>query len=267
MTEKNAQRIANGLTFLLVIALGWLLAWWTWRLLAPHPRPQGLESAPVVQPSQGDARRLFGDATPAVAEAAPTSNVRLKGIYLEGGARAVSSAVVNLGAKDKAVRVGQEVGDGSKLAEIHPTHIVLNRAGVEERINLEKFRNTRVAVAATKNAEGFRLNVANAGSNQYRLSRQELNTVLQDPRQLDYLGRINPAPGGSGIRVDDAPPQSLSGKLGLKVGDIITAVNGQPVSSAGDLARIYQQFGTLTTIRADVKRDGVPISLRYAISN
>lgn len=272
MTEKNAQRIANTITFLLVIAFGFLLAWWTWRMVAPHSRVTATNNEQTSAAAMiGDARTLFGDVTTVNTPAETTSNLRLKGVYAESADNGApyASAVINLGGKDKMVKLGADVGDGGKLTEIHGTHIIVARAGKSERIELDKFRSTRVTAAAGRGsgAEGFRLNVASAGNNQYRLSRQELNTVLQDPRQIEHLGRITTAPNGTGIRVDDAPAQSLSGKLGLKTGDIITAINGQPVNSAGDLARIYQQFGTLATIRADVRRAGTPISLSYTISN
>ena len=272
MNDKFANRIANALTFSLVIAFGLLLAWWVLRLVTPPARVTASASTAARDTPMGDARLLFGDAGPSTQTAeTPESNVRLKGVYADDTVRDApySSAIVNLGAKDKIVKLGADLGEGGKLTEIHGTHIVVSRAGKNERVELVKFRTARAAAAGAKAAtpEGFRLNVASAGSNQYRLSRLELNTVLQDPRQIEHLGRITTAPNGAGIRVDDAPAQSLSGKLGLKAGDIITAVNGQPVNSAGDLARIYQQFGTLSTIRADVKRAGVPVSLSYTISN
>ena len=54
-------------------------------------------------------------------------------------------------------------------------------------------------------------------------------------------------------------------KLGIKTGDVITGVNGQPVNSQGDLVRLYQQFGTLSSIRAEVRRGGAPVMLSYTI--
>ena len=100
--------------------------------------------------------------------------------------------------------------------------------------------------------------------NNYSLSRNELNTVLQDPRQLNYLGRIGVHPSG-GVRLEQAPAGSLPSKLGLKEGDVIKVVNGQPVNSPGDLARVYQQFSNMTQIRAEVLRGGVPMMVTYQI--
>jgi general secretion pathway protein C len=163
--------------------------------------------------------------------------------------------------------MGQELMKGATLAEVHADYIVVARNGGRERIELDKFR----VAATTPNAQsrnpnaGFRLNVTAAGGG-YSLSRQELNTVLQDPRQMEFLGQIGVAPGG-GVRVDGAGANTLAGKLGLQSGDVISAVNGQPVNSAGDLARLYSQFNTLSAVRVEVKRAGSPTVLNYTIQN
>ena len=81
---------------------------------------------------------------------------------------------------------------------------------------------------------------------------------------MAFTGRIGVAATG-GVRVEDAPGGSLLDKLGIKTGDIVTGLNGQPVNSPGDLARLYQQFGTLTSIRAEVIRGGAPVMLSYTI--
>ena len=83
---------------------------------------------------------------------------------------------------------------------------------------------------------------------------------------MNFLGRIGPAPSG-GVRVEDAPSGSLSNKLGLQSGDIITSINGQPINSPGDLARVYGQFNSLTSIRAEVRRAGTPVMLNFSIQN
>lgn len=261
------QFFAVALTALLVVALGLQLAWWGWHFLLPAPtRAAASPSTGAALDDTALARRLFGggDSPPAEASA---SDIRLKGVFAVDGAT-LSAAVVNWSGKDQAVRMGQELMKGATLAEVHTDYIVVARNGGRERIELDKFR---VATATASNTQsrnpsaGFRLNVTAAGGG-YGLSRQELNTVLQDPRQMEFLGQIGVAPGG-GVRVDGAGANTLAGKLGLQTGDVISAVNGQPVNSAGDLARLYSQFNTLSAVRVEVKRAGAPTVLNYTIQN
>jgi general secretion pathway protein C len=261
------QLVGTMLTIILIVALGLQLAWWGWHFLLPAPTSvaantstgAGLDDITL-------ARRLFGGGDGAPAEAS-ASDIRLKGVFAVDGVT-LSAAVVNWSGKDQAVRMGQELMKGATLAEVHADHIIVARNGGRERIELDKFR---VATATTPNAQsrnpnaGFRLNVTAAGGG-YSLSRQELNNVLQDPRQMEFLGQIGVAPGG-GVRVDGAGANTLAGKLGLQSGDVISAVNGQPVNSAGDLARLYSQFNTLSAVRVEVKRAGSPTVLNYTIQN
>jgi general secretion pathway protein C len=260
------KRLIDALTFALLVLLGWQLAGWTWHFLAPVAAPAAV--LPTIATSPEAARRLFGEAP--AATSAPSSNaaIRLKGVYAIDG-KTLSAAVVNTGGKrDSAVRVGEEIQPGTRLASVHPDHIIISQGGIRERIDLEK----RVAMASARSnaagaasaTMGFRLNVAAKGGNAYSLSRTELNNVLQDPRQMNYLGRIGMHPNG-GVRLEQAPGGSLPSKLGLKEGDVIKNVNGQPVNSPGDLARLYQQFATLSQIRAEVIRGGAPMLLTYQI--
>lgn len=266
---RMQQWIAGALTAALVVAFGLQLAWWSWRMIAP-PWQHGLSSAaPAVEPVPlALGRQLFGDRDGAVAvegKPAVASSIRLKGVFAVDG-KTLSAAVVNLGGRDQTVRLNQELSSGVKLVEVQPEFIVVSRNGVRERIDLERFMAAPKPGTTQPPVTSFRLNVASTGANAFSLSRQELNTVLQDPRQLNFLGRIGPAPGG-GVRVEDAPPGSLSQKLGLQPGDIIAGINGQPVNSPGDLARVYGQFDSMSTIRAEVKRSGAPVVLNYSVKN
>ena len=272
------------MTFVLMVAIGLQLAWWSWHFIGP--------AVPVIASNPGIggpsrdialARQLFGGdgSSPlSVAISAP-SDIHLKGVFAVDG-KTLSAAVVNLGGKDQAVKLNQDLPNGAKLIEVHPDHIVVSRNGISERVDLDTYRGagssggnnaggaggkaTGSARSGTAAGVGFRLNIFSPGQNSYSLSRQELNTVLQDPRQMEFLGRIGVAPGG-GVRVDEAPVNSLSNKLGLQAGDVITNINGQPVASPGDLARLYSQFGTLSQVRVEVKRGGTPTMLTYAIQN
>jgi general secretion pathway protein C len=268
MNPRAIQWLATTVTALLLAFLGLQWAWWTWHLLTPAwqaPLVGASSDAAPVPASLG--RQLFGDRDDTVTGGTPVmqNSVRLKGVFAVDG-KTLSAAVVNLGGRDMTVRLNQELSSGVKLMEVQAEYIIISRNGARERIELDRFGIAKTAAAGAPAATQFRLNVASTGANAYALSRQELNTVLQDQRQMNFLGRIGPAPNG-GVRVEDAPGGSLSQKLGLQAGDIITGINGQPINSQGDLVRVYGQFNSLTNIRAEVRRGGVPVVLNYAIQN
>jgi general secretion pathway protein C len=68
---------------------------------------------------------------------------------------------------------------------------------------------------------------------------------------------------GGGFLVRELQPGSIYEKLGLRPGDVIRTVNGQPVSSMDDVMRLYQQFGSAERVQVDVQRGGRSESLYY----
>ncbi len=254
----------------LMLLLGWQLAWWTWHFVSPSLKTASLSDVADRAAPLSLGRQLFGDAGPTVSASAssPQTGIRLKGVFAVDG-KTLSGAVLNMGARDQYVRQGQELSPGVTLAEVRADYVVLNRAGVRERVDMDRFdnRGAKQAAASILPATQFRLNVTSSSANNYALSRQELNSVLGDPRQQVFFnGRMTAASGG-GIRIEEAPSGSLLDKLGIKTGDIITAINGQPVNSQGDLVRLYTQFGSLSSIRAEVRRGGSPVMMSYSIQN
>ena len=259
--ESKQGALGTIVVVALVLVLAYQLAYWTWVFVAP-PK---VSSPPGEQPAVDLAAvaRLFGAAPPGDAPRA-AGGLKLKGVIaptpgVEG------SAIFSTGAaRDTAVYLEGEIEPGLKLVEVHPDHVVVSRAGVLGRIDLEAPKATAPAARSPGKAVGFKLNVARTGTNNYSLSRKELDEALRDPNQLNYLGAIGTGPRG-GVRMELAPPGSLAQKLGLQPGDVIKSVNGQPVASAGDLARLYTQFAQLSLIQAEIQRGQSTLQLSYSI--
>lgn len=244
----------------LVLVLAFQLAHWTWVFVAPPRVAEAREEGGDVDLAA--IARMFGAPPPAAAAAAAGPGLRLKGVVAPTPGTA-ASAIFSTGAgRDVAVFVGREVQPGVKLAEVHPDHVIVSRAGASERIDLEAARSAARAQPGSRPG-GFRLNVARSG-NSFTLSRKELDDALRDPGQLSHLGVLGTPPGG-GVRMEQAPSGSLAQKLGLQPGDVIRKVNGQPIASQGDLARVYTQFNSLAQVQAEVQRGASTVQLSYSI--
>ncbi|MBC7944446.1 MAG: PDZ domain-containing protein [Burkholderiales bacterium] len=251
------------------------------------------------------AAHLFGTAEaprPVVQAAVPTSlNVKLKGVFSAVGKQPAYAILNSDNQGDRHIKAGSEVKAGVVLAEIHPQHVVLSRDGVMELVELEEKaggapqKSNRLVIPprqpapkpaapaqpATSSApaiqsgiapgapqaaaaDGFNLTVKPAGANQYSFSRKELNQALQDPKQLQNLGGVAVNPTG-GVTISNVPAGSLTQKLGLQQGDVLTRINGQAVSSNNDLARLYQQFGQVNQITVEGTRNGKPMNLSFTV--
>lgn len=247
----------------LVLVLAWQLAYWTWAFVAPASAPSAAVSAPAEVDLAAIAR-LFGATAPSAASTS-VDGLALKGVVAPTPGVAASAIFAPRAGKDLSVFIGGDVSSGVKLVEVHPDHVIVERAGARERIDLQA-PHSMAGGSPRLGAQtrGFRINVSRSGANRYSLSRHELDEALRDPSQLEYLGQIGMPPGG-GVRLDAAPAGSLAAKLGLQPGDVIRKVNGQTVASPGDLARLYQQFATLSRIEAEVRRGNATVQLTYQI--
>lgn len=130
--------VVSLLTFAALALLGLVLAYWTWAWLAPRPEPRAqaaVQTAGGVQAALG----LFGSAPRDRNVAAPTGiAIRLLGIVAATqGHRGY--AAVQLEAKEiLAVREGEDVAPGIRLAEVATSHIILERGGIRETLALPK---------------------------------------------------------------------------------------------------------------------------------
>lgn len=250
------------LVVVLVLLLAWQLAHWTWVFVAPARVAAAAPAQPAVDLAA--VARLFGADAPASGTA--STGLKLKGVIAPTPGTAASAIFSRGSGRDIAVYIENDIEPGLQLVEVHPDHVIVSRAGARSRIDLEAPRSTQLAGrgALPGRATGFKLNVSRTGTNNYTLSRKELDEALRDPGQLNHLGRIGVPPKG-GVRMEMAPPGSLAQKLGLQPGDVIKKVNGQTVASAGDLARLYTQFNTLSVIQAEIQRGQSTVQLSYQI--
>lgn len=126
------------------LALGVLLAKWSWILFAPH----ATATIPVPEhKAAAEAGKLFGMA---VADVSPVQgvalqNVALVGVFATNGKRP-GFAVLQMDGKQVGVVEGGVVMAGTKLQEIHPDYVLLERGGIQQRVNLEGKAATTAAL-------------------------------------------------------------------------------------------------------------------------
>lgn len=276
----------TGLTsFALLALLCWLLANWTWVF---WPRPKSVQTDAAQQSVSATplaigeivARHLFGEPTTEAVAAAPVIvasplNAKLKGVFA-GLPPFPAFAILNFDGKDQPVRVGTEIVPGAVLDSVQARHVLVRRNGAIEKLEFENSAGAgspgapmaqlspQLAARPAAPPLQFRLNVQSLNQNTSALSRAELQSALQDPRQLTNVGRVQDNPGG-GVAVQEAAQGSLLQKLGLLDGDVIRSLNGVPVNSQADLMRLYQHFGQVGQVKVEGLRAGTPLQLNYNI--
>ena len=262
-------RWPDAVTLLALALLCWVLARWTWVLLAPaSPIAPPPTPAPVDLQAALDEvlrARLFSGqpaTEPPAATVAPR-DLQLAGI-LATAPRGGGWAVLQVGSKtpQQVAAAGSEITPGVVLDQVFADHVVVRRQGNRERIDLSR----RIGVASVA-APALSLNVQQRGTGDYAFSRAELDRVLREPGQLNNLGTLS-VTAEAGVRIERAPSGSLAERLGLQPGDVIRSVNGQRIQAEEDVRRLYEQFNqTRQTawVVFEGRRNDAPLRLRYTV--
>jgi general secretion pathway protein C len=137
------------ITWTMIAALCWMFAHWTWVFITPPPHPvletpasnsTNLAIEPLVN------AHLFGASnTPSSAVNAPMQisalGLKLRGVFAGEGKQGIA-AIINIAQKDKAFKLGDEVAPGVTLTHVYADYVELSRAGVKERLNLDRTTQT-----------------------------------------------------------------------------------------------------------------------------
>jgi general secretion pathway protein C len=242
-----------------LLALCWTLAQGTSRVLQP--------SSPAVVRAGGadltDLRalanaQLFGRAAPSRSPAAEASvapsnlNMTLTGVAVR--ASGGCALVIVQGQPESAFCWGEELSPGVRLDTVQRDRIVIVRNGVREAVFMKDAEATGAAAQPPPI-------VQSTGPDRQLVDRRQLQQQMGRPEFLNQA-LIVPNPDG-GFLVRQVQAGSLYEKLGLRPGDVIRNVNGQPLTSMDDVMRLYQQFGTAQRVLVDVQRQGKNETLYY----
>jgi len=255
------RAVHSAATLAALLWLCWGLSQGTWRMLQP--------SAPAVVRAGGaelgDLRVLasshpFGRAaarSPATETRVVVSNLAMTLTGVAMRASGGCALIVVQGQPESAFCAGDEISPGVRLDSVQRDRIVIIRGGAREAVLMKDAEGTPGVASAPVPMQPI---VQSSGDRQI-VDRRQLQQQLGRP---EFLGQavIVPNPGG-GFLVREMQPGSLYEKLGLRPGDVIRTVNGQPVSSMDDVMRLYQQFGSAERVQVDVQRGGRSESLYY----
>src|SRR5213595_1423933 len=244
-----------------LLLLCWTLAQGTWRMLQPaSPAMARAGGADLTDLRELGSVQLFGRAAPRSAAAETTSvapsnlNMTLTGVAArETGGCAL---VIVQGQPEAAFCSGEEVSPGVRLDTVERDRIVIVRNGAREAVFMKDAEGGAAGVAVPLPPI-----VQPIGTDRQLVDRRQLQQQLGRPEFLNQA-LIVPNPDG-GFLVRQVQAGSLYEKLGLRPGDVIKNVNGQPLTSMDDVMRLYQQFGTAQRVLVDVQRQGRTETLYY----
>lgn len=276
---KRSTRILPGaVAAALVLLLAWeaaSLSWSVARIVTTEPQlppPAALEtgspdSAAAPGMAQVAALHLFGTATLDAEPAEETIdapetrlNVKLRGI-LAAEPPEFSRAIIASGNDEKVYAVGAQLPGGATVRAVQKDRVLINRAGRIEALTLPKNDATSgVSYDTTAPAPDTEAGLGGSSGDAPDLGRIR-EQIASDPASLAELVRYSPVMENGelrGYRIFPGRDRAQFAQLGLRPGDVVTAINGTPL---GDPAQAIEMLNTLSTadsVTLTIDRGGSP---------
>jgi general secretion pathway protein C len=195
--------------------------------------------------------RLSGTLTPATLN--DTADTRLE-LSLRGAVPAVdpsrSRAIIASGAQQKVYGVGDQLEgavDGVRLKSVYTNFVILDNNGREERLRM--FDNNLQAMSAAEN-----LQVTSPQSTslvQSSLDSDSISPALNNVLRLQLFQ----SDGVTGLQIRHGSRSDLLSEVGLRVGDLITAIDSVAVSDITQIPLLLNRLESGQTLSLQIRRD------------
>lgn len=208
-------------------------------------------------------QHLFGEAKIAakpkqeVSDAPETRlNLTLAGIILHDEPSLSRALISSSSGKQKSYAIGDTIdGSNAEVHEIHDDRVVLERAGRYETLRLQKL----VASSASGNRSTTAIQTPTVGSEVTTELKSVREEILKDPSKAGDFIRVRPVYSKGqlkGYRIYPGKNRALFTKVGLRSGDLVTAMNGQSLNDPQKAFSMLSALSSATSISLELERRG-----------
>jgi general secretion pathway protein C len=274
LTNLN-RTLPPWVSLLLVVVIGWQMARIIW-MLVPVPStadvilpPTGMQTVAAPAGTSADVRaiadnHLFGTADAQAAPVAVTavddnlSDTRFTNLVLKGTIASTipefSVAVIADGNADQKVYIiGDRVTSGATLHSVYRDRVVLNEGGALTNLRIPSEFPQGQATMSRRNTNTTRQAVQNDDV-------QSIQSVVSE-NLASLSDVIRPTPYAvdgqqAGYRVYPGRNRQQFAALGLRPGDLIMDIDGQPLTDPTQAMQVFQSLGTAEQVTVTLERNG-----------
>jgi general secretion pathway protein C len=219
-------------------------------------------NSPIAQPLNIAAlvnAHLFGNAAAEApsgdaSSAQPTSlPLVLAGLLATNDPKEGMAIIGENAATAKVVAVGQQVPGGAQLHSVYNDRAIIDRNGALESVFLPRQTQGGVRPALAPLPAPVASN-----SNDAMLDRMR-KLVSDDPGMIGQVMRPQAVFAGGqmkGFRVYPGVNRQAFARMGLRAGDMVTAINGTPLTDKDRAEEIFRTVGSSPDARVTVMRNG-----------
>jgi general secretion pathway protein C len=201
------------------------------------------------------AARLFGTPTLSGGEAltvAPpisTQGLTLVGVLAAADPKAGQAIIGEAGAAARVYTVGGTLPGGSRLAEVYPDRVILDRGGSFETLPLPRQGGTPAVSGATPASAALAPAAAPSLAPGEAIATNDITNVI---RWQAVIRTDKP----SGVRVYPGADARMFTQLGLRPGDLVLAVNNTPLADQANGEQFLRSLAGTPQAQLTVERGG-----------
>ncbi len=282
--QKISRVAPKWITFALVILVAKSAADLTWLIFAPSEQGNStlrrLLPTHTTAPAQVRLRtvsdlHLFGVAAkqPVIKEAPIEAKetglkLTLRGVFAANNPAQAMAIIADARGQEKVYRKNETIFSGVTLYAVYPDRVILERSGNFETLSLPRdkdgssangvhrvIRSHYTPPSPAQSESTVRTRTIQAGKQLEELR----NQLTQDPQEFWKNVRIEPKYDSNNQIIGylfEHNNRQLMQAMGLRPGDIIVEVNGQPVTDPSTLAGLMGQLSTATSLSLGIERNG-----------
>lgn len=182
-----------------------------------------------------------------------------------------SLALLTVGKEPRILHLDEELPGGGTLVAVrrNEADIRFTDSSTQTlKIPREGAAGTAAGSSSAAAASGGGSQVKALGGNRFVIARAEVEKARSNIGELLKQARMEPnIVNGqtNGFVVKMIQPRSFLGQLGLKVGDVVTQVNGVELNSPEKALQVFQQLREARRLSVNLLRGDKPLSLQYEV--
>lgn len=246
---QKLEKLAPFVFFLIMVWLCWRLASLVWWFVVP-PQPPVVSSVTLgsQQKMMPDIVRfsLFEEQGVSPQAQQASLPIKLEGVML-ANPRHLSSAVIRVNNKASSYRVGHIIEETSlTVQDVYWDRIIVRENNGQTR---EVLFGDQPAATVAPPLDSAQLSHQSQAQNAVGGAIEH----LQNNRE-QYLAEMGVTAGNGGFEISERTPPALRARLGLKPGDKIVSLNGQPLSAGMNEAQLLEQMRKTGQAKIEIQR-------------
>ncbi|MCQ1057932.1 type II secretion system protein GspC [Photobacterium sp. ZSDE20] len=275
----SISSLARLLTWTLVVMLAWVIGRMVWLALQPTPSPATWQASTVaVSSSAGNDRgeitkvlnmNLFGryqeSAAPVVERKQPVKqdapqtrlSLTLVGLVASSNPQTALAVITHRG-KQNTYGLNEAIeGTRATLQAVYPDRVIIRNSGRDETLMLDgvDFNKPSQNTARTRPPEPRAPQEPEPTSDLSRIKQE----ILEKPQTLFSYIRLSQVKRDGelvGYRVNPGKERALFDAVGLKANDLAVSLNGNDLTDAAVMAKLWTELSSASDFTLTVEREG-----------